>query len=141
LRINNITLWNWHKEEIDLLESKTSNNIDISSISDDELNALIQHFEDCIKYVSTLEVPIKLRSYGYFLRLALNAIQEEHFEYLLMRLKSNKELERNEGGYEDFADKNPKEALKSIILYLKKHNSKQAELKQIISNFTFFWYC
>lgn len=131
----NLTLWNWHKEEINLFEDK-NNNIDINCIQDNELNSLIQHFEDCIRYVSTFEVPIKLNSYGYFLRLALNAIQEEQFDYLLMRLKSNKELERNEGGYEDFADKNPKEALKSLIIYLKKHNFKQAKLKQIISNKT-----
>lgn len=132
----NLKLWNWHKEEINLLEEKASNKIDINGIQDNELNSLIQHFEDCIKYVSEFEVPIKLNSYGYFLRLALNAIQEEQLDYLLMRLKSNKELERNEGGYEDFADKNPKEALKNIILYLKKYNLKQVKLKQIINNST-----
>ena len=88
----NLKLWGWHKEEINLLEEKKSNTIEINRIQDNELDSLIQHFEDCIKYVSTLEVPVKLNSYGYFLRLALNAIQEELFDYLLMRLKSNKEL-------------------------------------------------
>lgn len=133
-KINNMTLWNWYREEIDLLESKTSNNIDVSNIQDNELNVLIQHFEDCIEYISTLEIPIKLKTYGYFLRLALNAVQEDQFEYLSMRLKRNKELEQNEGGYENFSDKNPKEALESLILYLKNNNPKQAKLKQIISN-------
>lgn len=132
----NLTLWSWHKEEIELLEDKKNNKIEIICIQDSELNSLIQHFEDCIKSVSTLEVPIKLNSYGFFLRLALNAMQEEQFDYLLMRLKSNKELEQNEGGYEDFADKNPKEALKNFILYLRKQNPKQAKLKQTINNTT-----
>lgn len=74
--------------------------------------------------VSELEYPIKLKSYGYFLRLALNAVQEEQFDYLLMLLKSNKKLERNEGGYEDFGDNNPKEALKNLISHLKENNPK-----------------
>ena len=151
----NLTLWNWHKEEVELLNSKKvvqtddawswskkeklpdkkkSNEIDVGCIQNNKLNSLIQHFEDCIKYVSTLD--IKLNSYGYFLRLALNAIQEEQFDDILWLLKRNKDLERNEGGYEDFADKNPKEALKNLILYLKEHNPKQAKLKQIISSIT-----
>jgi tRNA C32,U32 (ribose-2'-O)-methylase TrmJ len=133
---NKITLWNWQKEEIELLESKGSNNIEIDSIEDEELDNLIQYFEDCMKDVSSFEYPIKLKSYGYFLRLALNALQDEQFDYLLMRLKNNKELERNEGGYEDFADKNPKEALKNLISYLKKHNPKWEKINETIRDIT-----
>jgi len=129
---SNVALWNWHKEEIELFDRK-SNKIEVNQIKDKELNNLIQHLEDCIQYVSSLEIPIKLKSYGYFLRFALNIIQEEQFEYLLMRLKSNKELERNEGGYEDFEDKNPKEALKNLIVHLKENNPKKIKLEEIIT--------
>ncbi len=62
------------------------------------------------------------------MRLALNAVQEEQFDYLLMLLKSNKKLERNEGGYEDFGDNNPKEALKNLISHLKENNPKLKNL-------------
>jgi len=133
---NNIALWNWQKEEIELLEEKDSNKIEINQIENTELDNLIQHFEDYIKYVSTLEIPIKLISYGYFLRLALNALQDEQFDYLLMRLKNNKELERNEGGYEDFGGYSPKEVLKNLISYLKETNPKLNKLNEIISNTT-----
>ncbi|KUK59846.1 MAG: hypothetical protein XD81_0640, partial [Bacteroidetes bacterium 38_7] len=135
-KTGNIILWNWQKEEVELLEQKNSNKIEIDCIEDKEIDSLIQHFEKCIKYVSELEYPIKLKSYGYFLRLVLNAIQEEQFDYLLMRLKSNKELERNEGGYEDFGDNNPKEALKNLISYLKANNPKLKKLNEAISKTT-----
>jgi hypothetical protein len=135
-KTGNITLWDWQKEEVELLEQKNSNKIEIDCIEDKEIDCLIQHFEKCIKYVSELEYPIKLKSYGYFLRLALNAVQEEQFDYLLMLLKSNKELERNEGGYEDFGDNNPKEALKNLISHLKENNPKLKKLNEIISNTT-----
>lgn len=134
-KTNGITLWNWQKEEIELLENKNGNKnkIDIDCVEDIEFDNHIQHFEECMKYVSELEYPIKLKSYGYFLRLALNAIQEEQFDYLLMRLKSNKELERNEGGYEDFGKNNPKEALIKILLYLKSNNPKHEALLNTMS--------
>lgn len=132
-RPNNITLWNWQKEEIQLLEEKNSNKIEIACIEDEEFDCYIQHFEECMKYVSELEYPIKLKSYGYYLRLALNAIQEEQFDYLLMRLKNNKELEHNEGGYEDFGENNPKKALENLILYLKNNNPKKMALQKTIS--------
>ncbi len=135
-RRNNLTLWNWRQEEIELIQNKSSKRINIDCIIDDELTAQILHFEECMQYVSSLDIQIKLKSYGYFLRLALNALQEEQFDYLLMRLKSNKELEQNEGGYEDFGDKNPKEALKNLILYLKGHNPKYNKLSEIINKIT-----
>ncbi|PLB85342.1 hypothetical protein C0T31_11430 [Dysgonamonadaceae bacterium] len=132
----NITLWNWQKEEVELLEQKNSNKIEIDCIEDKEMDCLIQHFEKCIKYVSELEYPIKLKSYAYYLRSGLNYMQEEQFDYLLMLLKSNKELERNEGGYEDFGDNNPKGALKNLISHLKENNPKLKKLNEIISNTT-----
>ncbi len=133
---NNITLWNWQKEEIQLLEEKNSNKIEIACIEDEEFDCYMQHFEECMKYVSELEYPLKLKSYGYYLRLALNAIQEEQFDYLLMRLKSDKELEHNEGGYEDFGENNPKKALKNLISYLKVNNPKFKKLNEVISKTT-----
>jgi len=72
---NNTTLWNWKKEEIEYLEQKNSNKIEVDSILDEELDAHIQHFEECVKYVSEFEIPIKLKSYGYYLRSALNYFQ------------------------------------------------------------------
>lgn len=134
--ISNITLWNWQKEEVELLEQKNNNKIEIDCIEDKEIDCLIQHFEKCIKFVSELEYPIKLKSYGYFLRLALNAIQEEQFDYILMRLKNNKELEHNEGGYIDFGGNNPKEALINLISYLKDSNPKLKKLNEAISKTT-----
>jgi hypothetical protein len=98
-RLNNLTLWNWQQEEIELIEKKSSKSIDIDCIKDNDLKTKILHFEECMQYVSSLEIPIKLKSYGYFLRLSLNALQKEQFDYLLMRLKNNKELERNAGRY------------------------------------------
>ena len=54
------------------------------------------------------------------MRLALNALQEEQFKYLLMRLKYNQELERNEGGYEyEYFGNNSERGIKNLILYLK----------------------
>ncbi|MDR0941787.1 MAG: hypothetical protein LBM68_06125 [Bacteroidales bacterium] len=131
-RLSNLTLWNWQKEEVELLEAKESNKVEINQIEDVILDNLMQHFEECMQYVSSLEIPIK--SYGYFLRSALNAIQKEQFEYLLMRLKNNKELERNEGGYEDFGDKNPKEALRKLLFYLKESNPKLNKINEVISD-------
>jgi hypothetical protein len=129
-----ITAWNWCKEEVDLLEKEENRNIAIECIDDVKLSALIQHFEDCVEYVSSLGIPLK--SYGYFLRLALNVLQEEQFNNLLMRLDRNKDLEKNDGGYEDFADKNPKHALRDIICYLQQHNGKRDKLNQLISSTT-----
>ena len=135
-RFNNLTLWNWQQEEIGLIEKKTRKYVEINRIKDNDLNAQILHFEECMQYVSSLEIPIRLKSFGYFLRLSLNALQNEQFDYLLMRLKNNKELERNEGGYKNFENKNPKEALRYLISHLKETNPKFNKLTEIISNTT-----
>lgn len=134
---NNTTLWNWKKEEIEYLEQKNSNKIEVDSILDEELDAHIQHFEECVKYVSEFGIPIKLKSYGYYLRSALNYFQVKQFKDLIEIVKRNKELERNnDGDYEISDDKNPKEALKNLISYLKENNPKLKKLNETISNTT-----
>ncbi|MDR0972043.1 MAG: hypothetical protein LBM25_06645 [Bacteroidales bacterium] len=134
-RNNNLTLWNWKKEEIGLMEQK-GKKIHIDGVKDIDLNNKILHFEKCIKHVFSLETPIKLKSYGYFFLLSLSALQEEQFDYLLIRLKNNKELEHNDGCYEDFGDNNPKESLKNLIYHLKENNPKLNKVNKIISNTT-----
>lgn len=121
--------------KIDLIENIQSN-IEVCCIEDEGFDFLINHFDDCIEYVSNLNVPIILKGYGYLLRIALNAIKDEQFEALILRLENNKELERNEGGFEDFGDMNPKEALLKLIQYLKEHNLKYIRLKETIINAT-----
>jgi hypothetical protein len=133
---NNLTLWNWQQEEIGLIEEKTSKNISITSIDDNKFNTLMSHFEECMLYVSSLEIPVKLKNYGYYLRSALNYIQKEQFDYILDRTKRDKELDRNEGGYENFGENNPKEALKTLIFHLKEINPKLKKLNETISNTT-----
>jgi hypothetical protein len=133
-RFNDMIPWKWQKEEIELLEEKTTNNIVIECTKDKDFDTLLQHFEDCIQYVSSLEIPINLKSYSYFLHLALKTLQDEQFYYLLMRLKKDQTLERNEGGYENFADKNPKVALENIIRYLNANSLKQGYLTNRIKN-------
>jgi len=133
---SNLTLWNWQQEEIGLLGKKPNKRVIINCINEIELNTKILHFEKCMQYISLLEIPIKLKSYGYFFRLSLNALQEEHYNYLLMRLRNNRELERNDGGYEDFGENNPKEALKNVIMYLKENNPKLRKVNELISNTT-----
>ena len=87
-------------------------------------------------YVSNLEYPIKLHSYGYFLRLALNTLQNEELEYIKSRLKNNKDLERNEGGYsiENMGNKNPKIALNKVINYLLHNRFKTKKINSLLSS-------
>lgn len=134
-QINNITLWNWQKEEISLTQAKPNGPIiDINEIANIELEKLFQIFESAKRYVSTeLDQAIKLSNYGYYVRLAFNALQEEGFDYALYRLKTNKELENNEGGYDInfFGEKNPKEALKRLIELLKDKKYKINKIRQL----------
>jgi len=129
----NNTIWKWQKEEISAIDSSLSNHIDIIKIKDENINTLFKNFEDAKKYVSNLEVPINLKNYGYYLRLAFNSIQEETYDYALYRLKMNKELERNDGCYDFdyFGDNNPKEALKKFIQYLRDKKYKIKKIKQL----------
>jgi len=112
--------------------------IHIHEIKDDRLDKLFQNFETSMDYVSNLEYPIKLNNYGYFLRIALNILQKDNFDYLLNRLHCDKELERNEGGYsmEDLDNKNPKLALKDLIEYLANAELKIQVMSQNIKNGT-----
>lgn len=146
LKLNSIINWNWKVEEIYLfqqLQSSLNRNVSgfkisehekIECINDSSLTNLISHFENCMTYVNSLEVPIFLRSYCYFFRLVLNALHDEDYEDLLIRLQRNKDLERNEGGYDDFFDYNPKKALTDIIKYLKENSLKLLKIREIISN-------
>ncbi|MDD4427755.1 MAG: hypothetical protein PHG64_05105 [Paludibacter sp.] len=108
--------------------------IKIIQIQDNELNSLLQKFEEAMTYVQNLDYPIKLSSYGYFLRLALNEIQCSDLDYLLTRLKNNKDLEKNEGGYTlDFlAENNPKTALIEVIKYIKNNLPKTRKIKSLV---------
>lgn len=110
--------------------------IKIEEIIDIELNRLLQDFQECMDYLSNLEYPIKLHSYGYFLRLALNTLQNEELEYIKSRLKNNKDLERNEGGYsiENMGDKNPKIALNKIINHLLLNRFKTKKINSLLSS-------
>lgn len=110
--------------------------IKIEKIIDIELNRLLQDFQECMDYVSNLEYPIKLHSYGYFLRLALNTLQNEEFEYVKSRLKNNKDLERNDGGYsiEYMGEKNPKTALNEIVNYLLQNRFKTKKINSLLSS-------
>jgi hypothetical protein len=80
--------------------------------------------------IAQLEYPIKLVSYPYFLRLGLNTIQPDIFDYLINRLKNNRELENNESGYsmEYLGDNNPKTALLALLVYLKSNSPKRTKI-------------
>jgi hypothetical protein len=110
--------------------------IDLIQIQDNELNRLLQNFEDTMNHVQNLDYPIKLNSYGYFLRLALNGLQSQDLDYLLFRLKNNKDLERNEGGYSmDYLGKeNPKSKLIEVINYIKTNLPKTKKIKSLPYN-------
>lgn len=107
--------------------------IKVIQIQDNELNNHLQKFEDAMTYVQNLDYPLRLSSYGYFLRLALNEIQYSDLNYLLIRLKNNKDLEKNEGGYtiDFFAEKNPKTALIEFIKYLKNNLPKTRKIRSL----------
>lgn len=103
-------------------------------IKDKILTDLIDRYEICIDFVSNLDYPIKVDSYPYFLRLSLNFIQIESFDYLIDRVNLNKELERNEGGYSTsyLGENNPKIALLNLIYYLKSSLDKQKKINNFL---------
>ena len=128
-----IACWDWHKEEIAILEGGSQvEKIQLRPIKDKELAAHIERFEACMDHVRHLDYLIALKSYGYFLRLGLTKLKANSFDYLLERLARNQELEIKirKGGYKlsDLGENNPKAALKTLLLYLKTGNSKQKEL-------------
>lgn len=132
-QLDNSLTWNWLKEEIDVVEHKTANKIEIVEIEDNQFSTLFQNFERARSFVANLEYPIKLSGYGYYLRLAFNALQNDNFDYALYRLQTNKELEKNEGGYtlEFLSENNPKLALKNLIQYLKGKTHKIQKIKEL----------
>lgn len=135
-KLDNSLIWNWLKEEIDFVEHKSTNKIEIVEIEDNQFTTLFQNFESTRSFVCNLEYPIKLGSYGYYLRLAFNALQSENFDYALYRLQTNKELEKNEGGYtlDYLAENNPKVALKNLIQYLRNRAHKVHKIKELWEN-------
>ncbi|HNY05000.1 MAG TPA: hypothetical protein PKL23_00935 [Candidatus Egerieousia sp.] len=135
--LNNLAIWNWQKEEVEVMEKMTGSAIEIIKVDDDYFSKLFEKFEKSTIYVSTLEPPIKLNNYSYYARLALNAIQEDSFDYALYRLRIDKELERNEGGYDmDYlGENNPKLALKALIEYLKSVKYKICKIKELWNDF------
>ncbi len=108
--------------------------IKLIRISDSELEILLVRFEEKMAWVRNLNIPIILNSYGYFLRLALNFVKKQDFDYLLLRLKNNKDLEQNEGGYslEYLANNNPKQVLEEVIIYLRDNLFKIDRIRKLI---------
>lgn len=108
--------------------------INTIQIEDNKFNYLFQEFERAMIYVQKLENPIKLSSYSYFLRLALNGIKDQDFNYLILRLIKNKDLENNEGGYsiDYLGENNPKSKLEEIIKYLKQSLPKTNKIKSLL---------
>lgn len=102
-------------------------------IQDGVLYFLLQRYEESMNYVENLDYPIKLGSFGYFLRLALNELQEQDLDYLLLRLRNNKDLERNEGGYtiEYLGENNPKSTLIEVIKHIKNNLPKTRKIKSL----------
>lgn len=107
--------------------------IRLVQIKDIQLDRLLLIFEEKMYYVQRLDSPIKLNSYGYFLRLALNTLQERDLDYLLLRLNNNKDLERNEGGYsmEYLGENNPKIALINLIKYIRDNLPKTNKISSL----------
>lgn len=105
--------------------------INVIKIRDLELNNILEKFEKAMHYVQSLEYPIKLNSYGYFLRLALNGLQSHDLDYIIFRLKNNKDLERNEGGYsmDYLGENNPKSMLLEFLTYIKTNLPKTKKLE------------
>jgi len=83
---------------------------------------LLNEFDASIDYLKT-QFNIELKTYGNFLRIALNNIQPDSFINLIERVKVNRELERaldNSGGYttDILGKNNSKLKLIGIINYL-----------------------
>ena len=78
------------------------------------------------------EFGIEINSYGYILRVALSAVQEETVDNLIDRLSVNRELERglDMSGYTiDFLeDNNPKAVLEELLIYIRDNQPKQKAL-------------
>jgi hypothetical protein len=100
--------------------------IKFRNIPSAEIESLIGHLDNKLSQFSS-EFGIELKSYGNILIIAINAIQKDTIENLIERVKVNKELENNAGGYTiDFlGENNPKNKLLGILDYLKTNLPKQ----------------
>jgi len=135
LTTTNLQCWNWFKEEINLINEKSdAKEIKVEVIQDPLLTEKLQNFEACIDSISQLEYPVKLVSYPYFLRLGLNTMQPDIFDYLINRLKNNRELENNEAGYsmEYLGSNNPKTALLDLLSHLKTNLPKRKKIRDFV---------
>ena len=94
----------------------------------EDFNGLIDKLDEKIAYVSD-EFGIEINSYGYILRLALNAIQGETVDNLIDRLRANRELERelDISGYTIgfLEENNPKAVLEELLMYIRDNQPKQ----------------
>lgn len=113
------------------LRVQTNNKKTKEETQNKKLDIIINHLNDCLEHVENMEIPIELKNYGFFIRSAFNTIQNKQFIYLLTQLEKNQELERNEGGYTDFGDLNPKDALFDLINFLKVANPKLNTIRNI----------
>ncbi|MCK9207354.1 MAG: hypothetical protein M0P66_09610 [Salinivirgaceae bacterium] len=114
--------------------------IKFRNISGDALDEYIKNLDEKVALVNS-EFGFELKSYGYILRTALNAIQQDTIENLIERLVINRELENalnNAGGYSlDYLnDNNPKTELLKILHYLIENLSKQKVLLDFLNTET-----
>lgn len=98
--------------------------IHFKSINSESFDSLLSRYNSDIALLSERIPGLSLRSYDYYLRCALNYVQPESFNHLLIRLESNRELEQkldSFGGYtNEFIDEyNPKRSLLEILKHLK----------------------
>lgn len=111
--------------------------INFKNIPSAELDEYFQRLDKKIAFVHS-EFGISLKSYGNFIRVAINSIQPDAIEDLIERVNINRELERaldNSGGYtvEDLAENNPKAELLALLNYLKTNLPKQEVLLKFLN--------
>lgn len=111
--------------------------INFITISSPELEEHIKNLDDKISFIQA-EFGLDLKSYGNFIRIAINAIQKETVENLIEGVAINKELERgldNIGGYtiDYIGENNPKAELLATLHYLKDNLPKQQNLLRFLN--------
>src|SRR5699024_11125743 len=111
--------------------------INFKNIPSAELDEYFRRLDAKIAFVYS-EFGITLKSYGNFIRVAINSIQPDAIEDLIERVNINRELERaldNSGGYtvEDLAENNPKAELLALLDYLKTNLPKQEILLKFLN--------
>ena len=114
--------------------------INIYEIKDIAFETPMKNFDESIDYLK-VEFNIELKTYGNFLRIALNNIQPDSLNNLIERVNVNRELEnalRNAGGYSlDFLTKNsPKTRLNEIISHLQSNPLKFLQMIDFLNRGT-----